>query len=106
MSTRFHDGNERYQSVRCGTLPIATHKATTTTGIASDVFRISTCVPAAELQFNQFRVRDEGPLLYHNGQNTLFGDVQPAVRTLIDVSRLRWICFSHFESDEYGSLNR
>lgn len=74
--------------------------------IAPDVFRISTHVAGPDLQFNQFLVRDAEPLLYHTGQNALFADVLGAVRTLIDVSSLRWIGFSHFESDECGALNR
>lgn len=76
------------------------------TEIAPDVFRISTHVAAADLQFNQFLVRDDEPLLYHTGQNALFTQVRDAVATLIDVSALRWIGFSHFESDECGALNR
>lgn len=76
------------------------------TEIAPDVFRISTFVAAADLQFCQFLVRDDEPLLYHTGQNALFADVQAAVAKLIDVASLRWIGFSHFESDECGSLNR
>lgn len=76
------------------------------TEIAPDVFRISTFVAAANLQFCQFLVRDDEPLLYHTGQNALFADVRAAVATLINTADLRWIGFSHFESDECGSLNR
>lgn len=76
------------------------------TEIAPDVFRISTYVPVADLQFNQFLVRDDEPLLYHTGQNALFAEVRAAVATLINVATLRWIGFSHFESDECGALNR
>lgn len=74
--------------------------------IAPDVFRICTHVAAADLQFCQFLVRDDEPLLYHAGQNALFTQVRAAVATLIDVTTLRWIGFSHFESDECGALNR
>ena len=31
--------------------------------------------------------------------------VRAAVATLVDVATLRWIGFSHFESDECGALN-
>jgi flavorubredoxin len=75
------------------------------TEIAPDVFRISTFVAPAGLQFNQFLVRDDEPLLYHTGQNALFPAVRAAVASLVDVATLRWIGFSHFESDECGSLN-
>lgn len=74
--------------------------------IAPDVFRISTYVKPAGLQFNQFLIRDEQPLLYHCLQNALFPQALDAVKSLIDVTSLRWIGFSHFEADECGSLNR
>lgn len=76
------------------------------TEIAPDVFRISTHVAGPDLQFNQFLVRDDEPLLYHAAQNALFDEVRDAVASLIDVTTLRWIGFSHFESDECGALNR
>jgi flavorubredoxin len=56
------------------------------------------------LQFSQFLVRDEEPLLFHTGPRALFDDVKSAVASLIDMTRLRWIGFSHFESDECGTL--
>jgi flavorubredoxin len=73
--------------------------------IAPDVFRISTLVPEINLQFNQFLVRDEEPLLYHTGLKQMFPLVREAVASLIDPAKLRWISFSHFESDECGGLN-
>lgn len=76
------------------------------TEIAPDVFRISVYFKPADLQFNEFLVRDDEPLLYHTGSNALFPEVLAAARSLIDVSSLRWIGFSHFEADECGSLNR
>lgn len=76
------------------------------TEIAPDVFRISVYVGPADLQFNQFLVRDEEPLLYHTGQQSLFPEVLAAAKSLIDVASLRWIGFSHFEADECGALNR
>lgn len=74
--------------------------------IAPDVFRISIYIKSAGLQFNQFLVRDEEPLLYHTLQNALFPETLEAVKSLMDVASLRWIGFSHFESDECGALNR
>jgi flavorubredoxin len=74
------------------------------TEIAPDVFRISTFIPTANLQFNQFLVRDEEPLLFHTGLRGLFPDVREAVATLLDPASIRWIGFSHFEADECGAL--
>ncbi len=74
------------------------------TEIAPDIYRISTFIPEGNLQFNQFLVRDEQPLLYHTGMKGLFPGVRDAVATVIDPSTLRWIGFSHFEADECGAL--
>ena len=76
------------------------------TEIAPDVYRISTFVPEGNLQFNQFLVKDDEPLLFHTGMNALFPIVHEAVSSLIDPSTIRWIGFSHFEADECGSLNQ
>ena len=51
------------------------------TEIAPDIYRISTVVPEANLQFNQFLVRDEQPLLFHTGMKGLFPVVRDAVAT-------------------------
>ena len=75
------------------------------TEIAPDVFRLSLFIPEANLQFNQFLVRDEEPLLFHTGMRAIFPIVREAVAQLIDPSTLRHISFSHFEADECGSLN-
>ena len=77
---------------------------TNITEIAPDVFRLSTFIPEVGLQFNQFLVRDDEPLLYHTGMIGLFPAVYEAVARLIDPATLRWISFSHFEQDECGSL--
>lgn len=75
------------------------------TEIAPDVFRLSLFIPEANLQFNQFVVRDDEPLLFHTGMRGIFPVVREAVAKLIDPAALRHIGFSHFEADECGSLN-
>jgi flavorubredoxin len=72
--------------------------------IAPDIFRISIFVERANLQFNHFLVRDEEPLLFHTGLRGMHAEIREAVSKIIDVSDLRHIGFSHFESDECGSL--
>ncbi len=73
--------------------------------VAPDTYRISTYVPEIDLQFNQFLVTDDEPLLYHTGMRGMFPRVLAEVSRVIDPSRLRWVGFSHFESDECGALN-
>ena len=73
--------------------------------VAPDLYRISTFVPEANLQFNQFLVKDDEPLLFHTGMRSLFTQVREDVARVIDPARIRWVSFSHFESDECGALN-
>ncbi|MBH0178364.1 MAG: MBL fold metallo-hydrolase [Nitrospira sp.] len=74
------------------------------TEIAPDLFRITTFVEPFNLQFSQFLVRDDEPLLFHTGPRVLFSEVKAAVASLIDLQTLRWIGFSHFESDECATV--
>ncbi|HEU5098750.1 MAG TPA: hypothetical protein VFU22_07015 [Roseiflexaceae bacterium] len=76
------------------------------TEIAPDIYRISIYVPAINLQFNHFLVKDDQPLLFATGLRAMFPLMREVVATLIDPARLRWIGFSHFESDECGALNQ
>ena len=73
--------------------------------IAPDTYRISIYVPQINLQFNHFLIKDDEPLLFHTGLKGMFPLVHQAVATLINPAQLRWISFSHFESDECGALN-
>ena len=75
------------------------------TEIAPDTFRISTFHPDFGIQFNQFLIRDDEPFLMHTGFKKMFQTTLAGVRSVIDPARLRWIGFSHFESDECGALN-
>jgi len=74
--------------------------------IAPDLYRISLYVPAFDLQFNHFLVKDDEPLLFHTGMRGMFPAVREAVAALIDPASLRWISWSHFEVDECGALNQ
>lgn len=78
----------------------------TLTEIAPDVFRISVFVPEINLEFSHFLIRDDEPLLFHAGLRGMFPVLREQVSRLIDVSKLRHIGFSHFESDECGALNQ
>ena len=78
---------------------------TTVTEIAPDVYRISTYVKEIDLQFNQFLIKDDEPLLWETGMKQMFPAVREAVAKVIDPATLRWVSFSHYEPDECGSLN-
>ncbi|PYX70361.1 MAG: MBL fold metallo-hydrolase [Acidobacteria bacterium] len=73
--------------------------------IAPDIYRICVFYPELNLQFNHFLVKDEEPLLFHTGLRRMFPEVREGVAKVLDPAHLRWISWSHFESDECGSLN-
>jgi flavorubredoxin len=73
--------------------------------IAPDLFKITTYVREIDLQFSQFLLRDDEPLLFETGMRSLFPNVVDAVARLIPPSSIRWIGFSHYEPDECGSLD-
>jgi flavorubredoxin len=77
--------------------------------IAEGIFRISTSVPIPAIPggftFNQILIRDETPLLFHTGPRGLFEATRAAIETVLPVSSLRYLSYSHFEADECGAMN-
>ena len=73
--------------------------------VASDIFRLSTYIPDADMTFNQYVVRAEQPLLFHTGMRALFPLVSEAVARVVPIAELRWITFGHVEADECGAMN-
>ncbi|MEJ2658149.1 MAG: hypothetical protein P8012_13315 [Desulfobacterales bacterium] len=73
--------------------------------IAPDTYRLSTFHPDYEIQFNQILINDDEPFLMHTGYKGMFQTILAGLSSIIDPEKLRWIGFSHFESDECGALN-
>jgi flavorubredoxin len=75
--------------------------------IAEGIYRINTplSVVPGGFSFNQYLVVDDEPLLFHTGLKHMFPLVREAIASVIPVERLRYVAFSHFESDECGALN-
>jgi flavorubredoxin len=75
--------------------------------VAPSIYRISTPVSVVPggFSFNQYLVVDEDPLLFHTGPRRMFPLVREAIAAVLPVERLRWVAFSHVESDECGALN-
>jgi flavorubredoxin len=75
--------------------------------VSDGIYRIHT--PLTEMpggfSFNQYLVVDEQPLLFHTGPRRMFPLVREAIARVLPPERLRWIAFSHVESDECGALN-
>jgi flavorubredoxin len=75
--------------------------------VAPSIYRISTPVSVVPggFTFNQYLVADDDPLLFHTGPRRMFPLVREAIAAVLPVERLRWVAFSHVESDECGALN-
>ena len=75
--------------------------------IAQDTYRINIAMPdmiPGGFSFNQYLVIDEKPLLFHTGPKKLFPLVRQQIESVLPLAQLRYIAFSHVESDECGSL--
>lgn len=72
--------------------------------IAEGIYRISVA-PTNRFEFNHFLIVDEKCMLIHTGGKAIFGTLLGLVEQLIEVKKLDYIAFSHFESDECGALN-
>ena len=73
------------------------------------VYRINTPVRNADLggfSFNQYLIVDDAPLLFHTGPRRMFPLVREAVAHVLgDAGKVRYVAFSHVESDECGAMN-
>ena len=75
--------------------------------IAQDTYRIKVAVPdlmPGGFSFNQYLVVDDKPLLFHTGPRKLYPVIRQQIETVLPVSKLRFIGFSHVEADECGGL--
>lgn len=75
--------------------------------VADGIYRISTPVKGIPggFSFNQYLLAGDEPLLFHTGPRRMRSLVAEAISSVLDVKGLRFIGFSHYESDECGSLN-
>lgn len=77
--------------------------------IAAGIYRINMPAPGVTgpngFTYNQYLIEADAPLLFHTGPRRFFPIVRKAVASVLPVEKLRYISFSHVESDECGSLN-
>jgi flavorubredoxin len=74
--------------------------------VAEGIYRISTPFPGIPggFSFNQYLLADDEPLLFHTGPRTIFPFVLEAIGSVLPPKRLRFVGYSHFESDECGAM--
>src|SRR6478752_5647611 len=111
MQVRCNDPASRYTSSETQEQSMITNSqaGTNVHEVADGIYRINTpiAIPGAgAFSFNQYLVLDDAPLLFHTGLRGLFPLVSEAVASLMPLANLRYVAFSHFESDECGALNQ
>lgn len=89
---------------------LKSHAETAIDEIADGIYRISTGMPGGDVpggfSFNQYLIVDDAPMLFHTGMRGLFASTRAAIETVMPVSRLRYLGFSHYEADECGAMNQ
>ena len=78
---------------------------TSTIEISKGVFRL-TVAPNTHFEFNQFLIIDEKVCLVHTGKLSLFDPLKLLAENCLKGKDIDYIVFSHFESDECGSVNK
>lgn len=83
------------------------NSATRIDEIAEGIYRISTSVSEIPggFSFNQYLITGDQPLLFHTGPKKMRPLIQEAISRVINIEDLRYIAYSHYESDECGSMN-
>lgn len=74
--------------------------------IADGIYRIAVPVDVVPggFTFCQFLIDDDEPLLFETGTAAMFPVVRSAIERVMPLQRLRYVSFSHGESDECGAL--
>jgi flavorubredoxin len=85
-------------------IPHAEDLTTRIDEVQDGIYRIATFVPVYNITFNQFLLKDEKPTLVHTGPARLYNAVEKRVKEVIDLEKLRYVIFLHFESDEWGGM--
>jgi len=72
--------------------------------VIDGIYRISGFVERYGITFNQFLIQDENPTLIHTGPVGMYSKMEEKVKEVIDLEKLAYVAFLHFESDEWGGM--
>ena len=72
--------------------------------VIDGIYRISGLVQAYGITFNQFLIDDENPTLIHTGPIGMYPKIEEKVKEVINLEKLSYVAFLHFESDEWGGM--
>lgn len=72
--------------------------------ILDGIYRISGFVETYGITFNQFLIQDDYPTLIHTGPIGMYNKIEEKVKEIINIEKLAYVAFLHFESDEWGGM--
>lgn len=72
--------------------------------ICDGIYRICGLVDTYGITFNQFLIDDETPTLIHTGPMGMYPLIEEKVKEVIQLDKLGYVAFLHFESDEWGGM--
>jgi flavorubredoxin len=72
--------------------------------VIDGIYRIAGFVETYGTTFNQFLIQDENPILIHTGPIGMYRRIEEKVREVINLEKLSYVAFLHFESDEWGGM--
>lgn len=72
--------------------------------ITNNLYQFSFCIPGMEFTLHQYLLLSDEPVLISTGTIQQAEYILPKVKQLLDEKTLKYILFSHVESDECGGL--
>ncbi|HMG39490.1 MAG TPA: hypothetical protein VK566_09945 [Nitrososphaeraceae archaeon] len=72
--------------------------------VIDGIYRISGFVERYGITFNQFLIQDENPTLIHTGPIGMYSKIEEKVKEVMNLEKLAYVAFLHFESDEWGGM--
>lgn len=72
--------------------------------IIDGIYRIAGFDPNFGINFNQFLIVDELPMLIHTGPIGMYHKIEEKIKEVISLQKLTYVTFLHFESDEWGGM--
>lgn len=72
--------------------------------VTDGIYRIAGLVEGYGVTFNQFLIEDENPILIHTGPVGMYAKIEEKVKEVINLEKLSYVAFLHFESDEWGGM--
>lgn len=72
--------------------------------ILDGIYRLTGYVEGYGITFNQFLICDDRPTLIHTGPIGMYRKIEEKIKEVIQLEKLSYVAFLHFESDEWSGM--